>query len=443
MIIVDNAIKWCATERRPIGVALIGPGFMGRAVALQIATKVPAIRLVSIVTRNPQQTLEACPGIGIADAEIAETAGDLRRAFRDGKTAIMEDWRPSIESELVDVVLDTTGSLEYAAGILLQAIAHQKHVVLMNAELDGTIGPLLKRKADEAGVVYTNVDGDQPGVTMNLYRFVCGLGVTPVLCGNIKGLHDPYRTPETQKEFATRWGQKAAMVTSFADGTKVSFEQAIIANATGMSVGKRGMFGPSVPAGTPIETAAALFPASMLLDSNGIVDYVIGAAPAPGVFVLGTTADERQKHFLALYKLGTGPIYCFYTPYHLCHFEVPNTIARAALLGDATIAPIGAPRVDVVAAAKRDLRAGETLDDLGHFMTYGLCENAITAHSERLLPIGIAPGCRLTRDLPKDDILTYDDVVLPGHRLIDELRAEQDQTFFESVSVSEPQKVTA
>src|SRR6266540_4682331 len=135
----------------------------------------------------------------------------------------------------------------------------------MNAELDGTVGPILKHHADRRGVVYTNADGDQPGVLMNLHRFVSGIGVRPVLCGNIKGLHDPYRNPTTQEAFARRWGQNPQMVTSFADGTKISFEQAIVANATGMRVARRGMIGPTVETGTHIRDAVATFPAEELL----------------------------------------------------------------------------------------------------------------------------------------------------------------------------------
>ncbi|MEA5557288.1 hypothetical protein VB690_12700, partial [Nodularia spumigena CH309] len=175
--------------------------------------------------------------------------------------AVTEDWRLLCADDRIDVVLEVTGSIDYAAAVALSAIEHGKHIALMNAELDGTVGPLLKRKADAAGVFCTNVDGDQPGVIMNLYRFVKGIGLRPVLCGNIKGLHDPKRTPTTQAAFAARWGQKASMVTSFADGTKISFEQAIVANATGMGVGRRGMFGPEVPSGTPIAEACKALPA--------------------------------------------------------------------------------------------------------------------------------------------------------------------------------------
>ena len=153
----------------------------------------------------------------------------------------------------------------------------------------------------------------------------------------------------------------------------------------------------------------------------------------PGLFVLGTTEDATGKHSLSLYKMGPGPLYCFYWPYHLCHFEVPFTIARAAIFGDATIAPLGAPCVDVVATAKIDLEAGRILDGIGHDITYGLCENAQTVRDDRLLPMGLAEGCRLRRAVRKDQVLTYDDVDLPAGRLCDKLRAEQDAHFFGKV----------
>ena len=170
-------------------------------------------------------------------------------------------------------------------------------------------------------------------------------------------------------------------------------------------------------------------PVQAFADGPGIVDYVVGASPGPGVFVIGTIDHPAQRHYLALYKLGDGPFYCFHTPYHLCHFEVPNTIARAVLFGDAAIAPAGPPCVEVIATAKIDLRAGEELDGFGHYMTYGQCENADVVQRERLLPMGVAPGCRLRCNIAKDEVLRYADVELPAGRLIDRLRDEQEVAF--------------
>lgn len=429
MILVDKALAEREAAGRPIRVGMIGAGFMGRGVVLQIMTATRGMRLVAIACRNLESARRAYVEAGAVEIRPVDTAAALDAAIAHDIPAITENWRLLCEAGDIDVILEVTGSLEYAAHVVSAAIDAGKHAILMNAELDGTIGPLLKVRADAAGVVYGNVDGDHPGVEMNLYRFVKGIGVRPVLCGNIKGLQDPYRNPTTQEGFARKWGQNVHMVTSFADGTKISFEQAIVANATGMRVGRRGMFGPTVPDGTPLREAAETLPAEAFIEGPGIVDYLVGAAPGPGVFVLGTTEHPIQRHYLDLYKLGRGPLYCFYTPYHLCHFEVPNTLARAVLFGDATIAPAGPLEVEVVATAKIDLAAGTTLDGIGHYMTYGQCENADIARSERLLPMGIAGGCTLRRDIPRDRVLTYDDVEIPAGRLIDRLRAEQDRLF--------------
>lgn len=328
--------------------------------------------------------------------------------------------------------MEVTGAVEFGARVALSAIEHRKHVVLMNAELDGTVGPILKVYADRAGVVFTACDGDQPGAQMNLYRFVRGIGLTPLLCGNIKGLHDPYRTPATQEAFARRWGQNPSMVTSFADGTKISFEQAIVANGTGMRVAKRGMLG--YEHNGHIDEMTRMYDPDQLKEWGGIVDYVVGASPGPGVFVFATHDDPKQRHYLNLYKLGEGPLYSFYTPYHLCHFEAPLSVARAVLFQDAALAPRGGPMVEVVATAKTFLREGEILDPIGHFMTYGQCENAEVVRAARLLPMGVAQGCRLKRNIPRDQVLTYEDVELPEGRLTEKLRAEQEAYFAPAVS---------
>ena len=408
---------------------MIGAGFMGRGIALQIQNFVTGMELVAIANRHLDSAKRGYQEAGTEAFKVVETRSQLEETVVRRDFAVTEDAMLLCEAQGIDAIIEVTGSVEFGAQVALKAIEYGKHVILMNAELDGTVGPILKVYADKAGVVITNADGDQPGVIMNLYRFVKGLGVKPVFCGNIKGLHDPYRNPTTQEGFARKWGQSPAMVTSFADGSKISFEQAIVANATGMRVAKRGMFGPSVPAGTHIREAAKQFPPEAMIIGCGIVDYVVGAEPSPGVFVLGTHDHPVQKHYLNLYKLGEGPLYCFYTPYHLCHFEVPNTVARAVLFHDAAITSMGAPKVDVVAAAKIDLRAGQVLDGIGHYMTYGLCENTDVVRDQNLLAIGLAEGCTLKVDIPKDQVLTFDDVQIPEGRMCDRLRDEQNKYF--------------
>lgn len=435
MVIVDNALRKRQEEGNPVRVGMVGAGFMGSGIARQILNSVPGMELAVIANRDVDKARRAFTEPGATDVRSVSSVGALEDAISDGVPAVTDDAFLLCEAEGLDAIVEVTGAVEFGANVSLRAIEHGKHMIHMNAELNGTLGPILKTYADRNGVVFTDADGDQPGVIMNQYRFVKGIGLKPVLCGNIKGLQDPYRNPTTQEAFAKKWGQKPHMVTSFADGTKISFEQAIVANATGMRVAKRGMHGPEVPRGTDIEEAADWYPHEDMLEGPGIVDYVVGASPAPGVFVLGTHDDPAQQHYLNLYKLGEGPFYCFYTPYHLCHFEVPNTIARAVLFHDAAIAPIGAPQVEVVATAKTDLEKGGVLDGIGYYMTYGQCENADVTQRENLLPMGLAKGCTLKRDIPKDQVLTYDDVNLPDGRLADKLRQEQTEHFNKAAAV--------
>ena len=426
MILVDRALDARAREGRPVRVGMVGAGFMGRGVAARIL-RTPGMELVAVSNRHLAGAERAYREAGVDEVRVVEDAAGVDLAAADGVPAVTEDAFALCSADAVDVLCDVTGAVEFGAHVTLAAFDHGKHVVTMNAELDGTVGPLLKVLADRAGVVFSGVDGDQPGVQMNLHRFVRGIGLTPLVCGNIKGLQDPYRTPTTQEGFARRWGQDPHMVTSFADGTKVSFEQAVVANATGMTVARRGMGGADHRG--HVDELTAAYDVGELQALGGVVDYVVGARPGPGIFVLGTVEDPASRHYLDLYKLGQGPLYSFYTPYHLCHFEVPGSLARAVLFGDAVIAAAGPPMVEVVATAKTDLAAGQLLDGLGGYDTYGVADAASVAAEQRLLPMGVAHGCRLLRDVSRDDVLTYDDVEVPAGRLVDELRAEQTRRF--------------
>jgi len=442
MLIVDSALKARQEAGNPVRVGMIGSGFMGRGIANQIVNSVPGMELVAIFNRDVEKAKRAYTEAGIDTIQVVKTVAELESAIAQGKPAVTDDAMLLCQAVGIDALIEVTGAVEFGAQVVMEAIAHQKHVVLMNAELDSTIGPILKVYADKAGVIFSACDGDQPGVEMNLYRYVKSLGVTPLLCGNIKGLQDAYRNPTTQKGFAEKWGQNVHMVTSFADGTKISFEQAIVANGTGMTIAKRGMLGYDFNLHKDdlikqfnlnytghIDDLTKLYDVDQLRELGGIVDYVVGVKPGPGVFVFGTHDDPKQRHYLNLYKLGEGPLYSFYHPYHLCHFEVPLSVARVVLFRDAVLAPLGAPMVDVVATAKIDLKAGETIDEIGGYMTYGQCETAHITQTENLLPMGLAEGCRLKRDVTKDQVLTYADVELPPNRLCDKLRAEQNAYF--------------
>jgi predicted homoserine dehydrogenase-like protein len=427
VIIVDTALKAREAQGKPIRVGMVGAGFMGQGLTNQIVNSVPGMRMAAIYNRTPERALGVYRYAGCENAVTAGTQADLDDAVRAGVPVVAEDPLGISRSPEIDVLVDVTGSVEFGAQVLLEAFRHGKPAVLMNAEVDSTIGPILRMYAREHGVILSACEGDEPGLQLNLYRWVVGLGFIPRVIGNVKGLQDPYRNPTTQQGWAERWGQNAAMVTSFADGSKISFEQSIVANATGFGVRARGMSRGRKYDGS-IMDIQQLYDIEELRALGGIVDYTVGP-PLTKIFILAEHADPKQRHYLNLYKMGEGPLYPFWTPYHLVHFEVPNAIARVVLFGDEVAPPLGGPVVEVCAVAKRDLRAGETLDEYGMYMTYGEAVNADEMSAMRYLPEGLVQGCTLRRSIAKDEVLTYDDVAVPAGRLADRLRAEQYQRF--------------
>jgi predicted homoserine dehydrogenase-like protein len=425
MILVDTALEKREREGKPIRVGLIGAGYMGRGIALQFLTPLVGMKLVAIANRTLPDAERAYLQAGIDSVRTVGTVAQLESAIDRGQFAITENAFLLCEAGNIDVVIEATGEIEFGAHVVMKAIENGKHVVLMNAELDATLGPILKVYADRAGVVITNTDGDEPGVAMNLYRFVKTIGMRPVLAGNLKGMIDRYRTPDTQREFAERNKQKPVMITSFADGTKLSMEITVLANATGFRVAKRGMFGHRC---AHIKDALKLFPLELFRD-GGLVDYVLGAEPHTGAFVIGFDDHPIRRQYLNYFKMGEGPLYVFYTPYHLPHVQIVTTVARAVIFQDATVAPLGKPVCDVLTVAKRDLKRGEALDGIGGFTCYGVIDNSDVSRKENLLPMGLSDGCRLKTDIRKDQEIAYSDVELPAGRFCDKLKGEQNARF--------------
>jgi len=425
MIIVDTALKRREEERNPIHVAMTGAGNIGRALTLVIEKYITGMKLVAIANRTLANAEKAYRQAEVDSINKVETVAQLENSIAMRQYAITNDPSLICKARGIEAIIEATGEVEFGAHVAMEAIENRKHIIIMNAELDATLGPILKVYADRAGVIITNADGDQPGVMMNLFRFVKTIGCRPVLAGNIKGLQDHYRTPETQKEFAEKNDLTPKMATSFADGTKISMENAVVANATGFKVGKRGMYGPRC---AHVSEAVSLFPMDQLLN-GGLVDYILGAEPGPGVFVLGHNDHPVVQINLRTLKMGDGPLYAFYVPYHLPHLEPPITVARAVLFKDAAVTPLAGPVCDVITIAKRNLEAGEILDGIGGFTCYGDIENYEVSRAENLLPMGLSEGCCLKRDISMNRAITYDDVRLPEGRLSDKLRAEQDAHF--------------
>jgi len=419
---VDTALRKRESDNTPIRVGMIGAGATGRAIALQLGTPVPGIRLVGIANRTPANGERAFREAGLPDWVACTSAREAEASISRGVPVLTDDPSVLTACEAVDLIIEVTGTVEAGARVVLDAFDHGKHVVLVNAELDSLLGPILNVRAAEAGVVLTHTDGDEPGVAMTLFRYLRALGLRPVAAGNIKGMVDYYRTPETQRAFAEKHDQDVRKITSFADSTKLSMETTVLANATGFHAGRRGMHGPVCG---HVQELAHLLPSDQML-TTGLVDYAVGAAPHTGAFVIVHEESPLKKVQLAYYKLGNGPFYVFYTPYHLPHIQIASTIGRAVIHRDPTVAPIAGPVCEVLTVAKRDLRAGERLDGVGGFCAYGLIDNAPTARTSRALPIGLSEGCVLKRNIAKDTAVSFDDVEEPRRdQLVDSLWRQQ------------------
>ena len=426
MIIVDTAIQKSIDEGRPIRVAMIGAGYSAKHIASQIVSSFPGMHLAVIVNR----TLAAAENVfniaGVESPQSISTAAELGDAIAKRQYCISDDPSVVFGCDEIDAVIETTGEVEYGAWAALESIKAGKHTFVLNCEMDATVGPMLKVYADQQGVIYSNSDGDEPGVAMNLSRHVRTMGLEIVGAGNLKGFYDVHRTPDTQREFAEKNNQKPHMMTSFVDGTKLSMELAVQGNAQGFGVGKRGMYGPACD---DVRTCLEHFPKDAFQPGKGIVDFTLGASPYTGAFVIAHTEHPLKHEYLQYLKMGDGPFYVFYTPFHLPQLEIPITVSRGVLLGDATVTPKGKPYCEAFAVAKKDLKIGEVMDGIGGFTAYTLIDNFETARTENLLPMGVSEGCTLKRDVKMDTPISYDDVELPKDRVVDQLRIEMIKTF--------------
>jgi len=427
MIIVDTEIAKRVAAGRPIEVAMIGAGFSAKHIASQIISSFPGMRLAVIVNRTRSAARDVFGKAGVDSVRTVNSSDEIENAIAKREYCITDNAKAAFDAAGIEAVIETTGEVEYGAWAALESIKSGKHTFVLNCEMDATVGPLLKHYADKAGVVYSNSDGDEPAVASNLARHVKTMGLEVVGAGNLKGFYDVHRTPETQKAFAEAHNQKPHMMTSFVDGTKLSMELTVTANALGFGVGKRGMYGVACD---DVRSCLESFPAGAFQPGKGIVDFLLGASPHTGAFIVGHTEHPMKRDYLKYLKMGDGPFYVFYTPFHLPQLEIPITVSRGVLCGDAAVTPKGKPYCDAVAIAKKDLEKGDQLDGIGGFTTYTLIDNFETGMKENLLPMGVAENCLLRRRVAIDTPLTYDDVELPEGRQIDELRREMIETFF-------------
>ena len=424
MYIIDQKLKEREASNNPIRVGVIGAGEMGKGLINQICRYTPGMVVAAVYNRTVSKAERAMHVAGVDRLSVVGSVTEMTSAIENGKTALTNEIDVLLECPELDVLVELTGHITFALENILKAFEKGKHVVSFNAELEATFGPLLKAKAAEYNVLYTLGDGDQPGVTQNLYRHVEMMGFEPLLCGNIKGLQDHYRNPSTQEAFAKQWEMTPEMATNFADGTKISFEQAVTANANGLCLAQRGMIGPDYK-GHIDEMTSGFYPdVDKLKELGGIVDYVVGGKPGPGVFVYATTKDPLSVKYLEYGKLGKGPLYSFYVPYHLLFFELAFSIARLIDFEDVTLDAKHGMKVEVVTVAKEDMQPGDVIDRLGGYKTYGICDNTKEARVDNLLPIGLAEDCVVKRPLKKDDLITLDDVEFHDLALLEKYKGQ-------------------
>jgi predicted homoserine dehydrogenase-like protein len=421
-ILVDLARR----ERlgQPVRVAVVGTGFFGGGLVRRIA-RIPGLVTVVAANRTLERAIGALQSAGVERSAIrvCDDPAAAQQALDAGCSVATSVLDLPTRMSGVDVVMEATGDVLVGTRIALAAIEGGKHIVAANPETQATVGPYLQVLAEAAGVVYSDVDGDEPGILKGLYDYCAGLGFRPVLAGNCKGVLKRYATPETQAAFAAAHDLQPWIATAAADGTKLNFELATVANATGLRPAVRGMTGVQ----TTLDTLVEDFGRAGLLDGEPTVDYSFGIPN--GVFVVVREDDAVVQREMRYLKMGDGPFYLFHHPRVMVHYESPLSAAWAALHGAATIAPCGAPVAEVAAYAKRDLTAGRRLDGIGGFDCYGLIVRKADVRREGLLPIGLASFATLTRALAKDEPIPIDAVTFEEPNLVLDLYRRQEAHF--------------
>lgn len=408
----------------PIKVGIVGAGQMGEGLVAQMEGMV-GMRAFVVCDVVPGRAAEVLVSAGVKPELIVETDDpDVGiQAVADGRRVATTT--PDVAwLAPVDITVEATGIPDVGAWVAYQAILHRRHVMQMNVEADATVGYLLRKMADSAGVVYTLTSGDEPGATMELYDFAASLGFEVICAG--KGKNNPLdrtATPESVAAAAAEQNMNPKMLASFVDGTKTMVEMTSFANAVGFVPDVPGMHGPAV---SPSELATTFVPRSDggILERTGVVEY--GRGVAPGVFVVFRTEHPKLVRDLEYLSMGPGPYWALYRPYHLTSLETPHSIARAVLRNETVIATTTPPTAESVAVAKRDLNEGEKIDGLGGFTVYGMIETVEAARAGDMLPLGVAPGATVTRPLKAGEVITRDAVEVDESLAIVHLRRLQD-----------------
>ena len=417
-----------AQAGKPIRIGLIGSGEMGTDIVTQVR-QMEGLEIGAIADLRVDAACEAVRVARQADDgyRVVESGAAISAALQAGEIPIIEDATVVCTHDQIDVVIDATGKPAVGAQIGLLAMEHGKHLVMMNVEADVTIGALLRREAERLGVVYTLGAGDEPSSTLELIEFVSALGYPIVAAG--KGKNNPLNvdaTPEDYAAEASARNMNPRMLVEFVDGSKTAVEMCAIGNATGLVPDIPGMHG---PAATLDQLHQVLCPVEDggVLGRKGVVDYSIGKGVAPGVFVVAELAHPRLRERMADLKLGHGPYYTFYRPYHLTSLEVPLSCARAVLYGRADMRPLPVPVAEVCAVAKRDLKAGERLDAIGEHTYRAWAMSAADARARGAVPCGLLEGGVVRQPVKRGELLTQQNCAVDVNAPIVQLRRRQDE----------------
>lgn len=408
-------------QRRDVAVAVVGAGFVGRGVVYQLQRSI-GMRPALVVNRSVERAVDAfvLAGWPGGDVVVSDDPVTLGEAVGNGRPAVTSSPGALPEVRGVDVVVEVTGAIGYGARTILGCLEGGQDVVSLNAEVDATVGHLLHDTAQRHGAIYTIADGDQPGVLLRLMDFVRGMGFQVTAALNCKRNLDVHQNPDDSARYSARDGTSVLMTTAFGDGTKMQVENAVVANLTGLVPDRRGMHGVRTTLATAVEDVLGT------VSHRGVVEFTLGGDFAAGVCVIAHAPDpEVAGPYMRFLKMGEGPDYLFFRPYHLVHLEVPITVAEVVLDRHGLGLPAGSPVADVVAVAKRDLGPGDPLDGIGGFGCYGHVDTVQRA--EGLLPVGLSAHARMTRSVRRDEPIPLDAVELDTDADIVRLRRRQDE----------------
>ena len=418
-----------AERHGTITIGLAGAGQMGTDIVVQVALMV-GLRIGAVSELRPQAAIDAALMAGHAAQDIvrAGTAAEIDAAVEAGKLAITESFEALCSSERVAVVIDATGNPNIGTLVALEAMRNGKHVVMLNVEADITIGRLLKEEARKAGVVYTGAAGDEPAATLELIGFAQSLGLEIVAAG--KGKNNALKfdaMPEDCEAEARSRNMNARMLTEFVDGSKTMVEMVAIANATGLVPDVPGMHGPSASREELAQVLSTKADGG-ILGRSGAVDYTIGKGVAPGVFCIVKPRHARVGERMTDLKVGRGPCYAIFRPYHLTSLETPLSAARAVMHRRADLAPLDHPVAECTALAKRNLAPGDKLGKIGERDYRGFAMSWIAARDLGALPLGLAEGTKVTKPIRKGEQLTYLNCVPDGSLAVTQARRRLDQS---------------